>query len=277
MRNADFGFMRAILRLRRRNSGTVYNPPCAIRFGAFEADRRAYPASHSEVAPRSHTQSCSTCCSILLDGSGQLVTKEALLDAVWPGANVTENAMAQAISGPARSPLTTCGRADVHQDDCAARVSLHRPLTARGLKACQAGADGPVGPATANTTQPRQPRRAPLAVADFTNLAGDPEVDWLGAGIAETVTSDLRRTGRFQCHRPLARSEPRAALGDDRAPLPAERRGGGGVRGAGPVRWTSRALMPRSSSPAGYQRRGHADSRARPASSTPRRATPRPM
>ena len=34
----------------------------------------------------------------LLDHAGELVTKEALLDAIWPDANVTDNALTQAIS-----------------------------------------------------------------------------------------------------------------------------------------------------------------------------------
>ena len=33
-----------------------------------------------------------------------------------------------------------------------------------------------------------------LAVIDFENLTGDPEAEWLGAGIAETLASDLART-----------------------------------------------------------------------------------
>src|SRR5207302_8938251 len=34
----------------------------------------------------------------LLDQAGTLVTKEALLDALWPDANVTDNALTQAVS-----------------------------------------------------------------------------------------------------------------------------------------------------------------------------------
>ena len=34
----------------------------------------------------------------LVDHAGSLVTKEQLLDALWPGANVTDNALAQAVS-----------------------------------------------------------------------------------------------------------------------------------------------------------------------------------
>ena len=37
-----------------------------------------------------------------------------------------------------------------------------------------------------------------IAVMDFTNVTGDPDSAWLSAGIAETVTGDLRALGRFR-------------------------------------------------------------------------------
>jgi TolB-like protein/Flp pilus assembly protein TadD len=37
-----------------------------------------------------------------------------------------------------------------------------------------------------------------IAVLDFVNVTGDADSAWLSAGIAETVTSDLRSTGRFR-------------------------------------------------------------------------------
>ncbi len=67
------------------------------RFGDFEADRIAYKASRGGTA-LDLTPKLLDLLFYLLDRPGQLVTKEELLDAVWPGANVTENAMAQAIS-----------------------------------------------------------------------------------------------------------------------------------------------------------------------------------
>src|SRR5207302_6479747 len=37
-----------------------------------------------------------------------------------------------------------------------------------------------------------------IAVLDFTNVTGDPESAWLSAGIAETVSGDLRALNRFK-------------------------------------------------------------------------------
>src|SRR6185369_3749222 len=42
------------------------------------------------------------------------------------------------------------------------------------------------------------PAAEAIAVMDFTNVTGDPDSAWLSAGIAETVTGDLRALGRFR-------------------------------------------------------------------------------
>src|SRR5215470_10180602 len=67
------------------------------RFGPFVVDRSRYRVvrgdSTIEVTPK-----LLDLLLHLLDHAGELVTKEQLLDALWPDANVTENALAQAIS-----------------------------------------------------------------------------------------------------------------------------------------------------------------------------------
>jgi DNA-binding winged helix-turn-helix (wHTH) protein len=162
------------------------------RFGDFEADRTAYRVSRAGDA-LDLTPKLLDLLFFLLDRAGQLVTKEALLDGVWPGANVTENAMAQAMSD-LREAL----------GDDAASPTYIRTIARRGYRfiapvdavapAKAIGAATPLVSATdtAATTLPT------LAVMDFANLSSDPEVAWLGAGIAETVTSDLASLDRFR-------------------------------------------------------------------------------
>src|SRR3954469_1569073 len=58
------------------------------------------------------------------------------------------------------------------------------------LAACAALAAAPAAPA--------EPVEGPVAVLSFKNLNSDPKTDWLKAGIAETMISDLRRSGRVQ-------------------------------------------------------------------------------
>lgn len=161
------------------------------RFGDFEADRIAYKASRGGTA-LDLTPKLLDLLFYLLDRPGQLVTKEELLDAVWPGANVTENAMAQAIS----DLRETIG-------DEAASPTYIRTIARRGYRFIAPVQSIPAGqaatPFTSTTgavgTGDDQPA---LAVMDFANLSSDPEVAWLGAGIAETVTSDLASLDRFR-------------------------------------------------------------------------------
>src|SRR5438093_7050354 len=72
-------------------------PGASYRFGPFVADRRGYRvlrgADQLDLTPK-----LLDLLFYLLDHAGDLVTKEALLDELWPGANVTDNALAQAVS-----------------------------------------------------------------------------------------------------------------------------------------------------------------------------------
>src|SRR4029079_5305261 len=72
-------------------------PPAAYRFGPFLVDRAAYRVlEHGR--PLDVTPKLLDLLLHLLDHAGTLVTKEALLDALWPGTSVTDNALAQAVS-----------------------------------------------------------------------------------------------------------------------------------------------------------------------------------
>ena len=160
-----------------------------FRFGDFEADRAAYRVTRRGTAV-DLTPKLLDLLFHLLDHPGQLVTKEDLLDAVWPGANVTENAMAQAVSD-LREALG---------DDAAAPTYI-KTISRRGYRFI-----APVDPldrsrAAVQTSPPAPSDKSgarTLAVTDFVNLTGDADVAWLGAGIAETVASDLATLGEFR-------------------------------------------------------------------------------
>src|SRR6185295_15712420 len=66
-------------------------------FGPFRADREAYRAWNGPHALEL-TPKLLGLLFYLLDRPATLVTKEELLDGVWPNANVTDNALAQAVS-----------------------------------------------------------------------------------------------------------------------------------------------------------------------------------
>ena len=102
------------------------------------------------------------------------------------------------------------GHADLHPHGRAARVPLRRtsrdePRRTRAHRA-----------AIRFRPRRRRIRRAvatAVAVLDFANVTEDPDIAWLRAGIAETVTSDLGRARSLPRHRSLARRPGRAAHG----------------------------------------------------------------
>ena len=67
------------------------------RFGPYLADRTAYRVL-KEGTPVELTPKLLDLLFFFLERPATLVTKEALLDGIWPGANVTDNALAQAMS-----------------------------------------------------------------------------------------------------------------------------------------------------------------------------------
>jgi TolB-like protein/Tfp pilus assembly protein PilF len=127
----------------------------------------------------------------LLDHAGELVTKEALLDAIWPDANVTDNALTQAISEL---------RQALGDDPSSPRYI--KTVARRGYRFIAA-----VTPNAPNVRNVPNALVAPdalgsdlktIAVFDFTNVTGDEDTSWLSAGVAETVTADLRSLGDFR-------------------------------------------------------------------------------
>jgi DNA-binding winged helix-turn-helix (wHTH) protein/tetratricopeptide (TPR) repeat protein len=165
------------------------------RFGPFVADRARYQVERGGVAV-DLTPKLLDLLFHLLDHAGTLVTKEALLDALWPDANVTDNALAQAVS-ELRQAL----------GDDAASPRFIRTVARRGYRfvatvaEIQTSAEPPPStnePDRPTVGTPAQPRLQTAIVMDFANVTGDADCAWLSAGIAETVTGDLRALDRFR-------------------------------------------------------------------------------
>jgi DNA-binding winged helix-turn-helix (wHTH) protein len=160
----------------------------SYRFGPFLADRVRYRVLRGTEA-LDVTPKLLDLLFYLLDNAGALITKEQLLDALWPNANVTDNALAQAVS-ELRDALGDDAGAPQFIKTVARRgyrfvapVEIVEPVTAQPAKAATptAGSD-----------------EHALAVLDFTNVTSDEDSAWLCAGIAETVTADLRALDRFR-------------------------------------------------------------------------------
>jgi DNA-binding winged helix-turn-helix (wHTH) protein/Flp pilus assembly protein TadD len=161
----------------------------SYRFGPFYVDRTGYRVSRGD-APLDVTPKLLDLLLHLLDHAGELVTKEQLLDALWPDANVTDNALTQAVS-ELREAL----------GDEPAAPQYIKTVARRGYRfiAPVVVVHAPAGgaPPSVSAAAARSGDRS-IAVLDFVNVTGEADAAWLAAGIAETVTNDLRSTGRFR-------------------------------------------------------------------------------
>jgi len=163
---------------------------CAVsgpsyRFGPFLVDRARYQVRRGDAVV-DLTPKLLDLLLHLIDHAGQLVTKEALLDALWPDANVTDNALTQAVS-ELRQAL----------GDEAATPHYIKTIARRGYRFI-APVDHVAGVQADARPAPPPDAAGSIAVMDFTNVTGDVDAAWLSAGIAETVTGDLRAMGRFR-------------------------------------------------------------------------------
>ena len=157
-----------------------------MRFGPFHVDRAAYRVTR-DGRPVDLTPKLLDLLLLLADHAGTLVTKETLLDALWPGANVTDNALTQAVS-ELRQAL----------GDSASSPQYIKTVARRGYRFVAAIDKAPTAAAATLPEAATERDPAAIAVLDFTNVSGDPESAWLTAGIPETVSNDLRALGRFR-------------------------------------------------------------------------------
>jgi DNA-binding winged helix-turn-helix (wHTH) protein/Tfp pilus assembly protein PilF len=154
------------------------------RFGPFLVDRAGYRVLR-DGRQLDLTPKLIDLLLLLLDHAGELVTKEALMDALWRDANVTENALAQAVSD----------LRDALGDEPSSPTYI-KTVARRGYRFVAAVAPLPEASAP-REPEPRVDADA-IAVLDFTNVTGDADAAWLSAGIAETVSADLGALGRFR-------------------------------------------------------------------------------
>jgi DNA-binding winged helix-turn-helix (wHTH) protein len=161
----------------------------SYKFGPFTVDRAGYRVLRGDASV-ALTPKLLDLLLHLLDRAGDLVTKEELLDAIWPGANVTDNALAQAVS-ELRQALGDDSSSPRFIKTVARRgYRFIGTIVARSASAFDEDGGARV---TAGVLDPKT-----IAVLDFTNVTGDADTSWLGAGIAETVTADLRSLGDYR-------------------------------------------------------------------------------
>jgi DNA-binding winged helix-turn-helix (wHTH) protein/tetratricopeptide (TPR) repeat protein len=186
--------------MRSPNTCVTYNsgrrmPALGYRFGPFFVDRIRYRVVREGV-PVELTPKLLDLLLFFLERAGSLVTKDELLNALWPDANVTENALAQAVSELRQALGDEAGSPTFIKTVARRGYRLIVPVEAVGAAATQQARHDMPLPAT-DLSAARDPDRPLIAVIDFTNLTGDADSAWLSTGIAETVTGDLHALGKF--------------------------------------------------------------------------------
>lgn len=139
--------------------------------------------------------------SVLAEHAGGLVSKETLMDRVWPDTHVTDDSLVQCISeirkalGPDANTLLRTVPKQGYRLDAApgrrnSRRSPHLPRLVAALAAVVLLALG------ALLTWPRQPATAnnpSIAVLPFANLSGDSDQLYYSNGLAEELIVNLSR------------------------------------------------------------------------------------
>jgi DNA-binding winged helix-turn-helix (wHTH) protein len=196
----------------------------STRFGPFLIDRVGYRVLRGGQ-PVDLTPKLLDLLIHLVDHAGTLVTKEALLDSLWPGANVTDNALAQAVSelrlalgDNAKSPryIRTIARrgyrfvAEVEAVDAARPAGAGLAATpasgardTASLEAYRAFTEGSLRLETLDI------REMPAAIRDFERaVAADPRYAPAHAGLAsaELVLFETTRAGNEPAAERLARA-----------------------------------------------------------------------
>jgi DNA-binding winged helix-turn-helix (wHTH) protein/tetratricopeptide (TPR) repeat protein len=152
--------------------------PGTYRFGPFRFEAASYRLLRHEEALVLPPKVLDLL-RLLVTRPSELVTKEAILAELWPDVAVTDNAITQVVSELRRA-----------LGDVATAPTYVQTVPRRGYRFVAAVDVGRESAIASNAVEPR--RRRTIAVSDFQNVSGDPDVAWLATGIAETLSNDLR-------------------------------------------------------------------------------------
>lgn len=123
---------------------------------------------------------------VLARNAGRTMSKDALLDAVWPGVHVSEDSLFQAVREARRAIGDEAG-------------AVLRSVPRRGYLLDAVVSEGAAQrlQVTPETQLPLAPPtdRPSLVVLPFQNMSGDPEQAYFADGMVEEITSALSRIG----------------------------------------------------------------------------------
>jgi DNA-binding winged helix-turn-helix (wHTH) protein/tetratricopeptide (TPR) repeat protein len=159
-------------------------PTASYRVGPYSIDGAAYRLLKGPD-PIDLSPKALDLLFLFAERPGTLVTKDDMLRALWPGVAVTDNAITQVVS-ELRQAL-----GDEPASPRYVETVPRRGYRFIGVVESMAVSTPPAPAATPGAAVAAAGTRS-IAVLDFSNVTGDADVAWLTAGIAETVTNDLR-------------------------------------------------------------------------------------
>jgi TolB-like protein len=136
---------------------------------------------------------------VLIEGDGDLVSKDEIMAAVWPGTVVEENNLTVQISALRR--ILDHG---LPEGSCIQTVAGrgYRFTVAVTRRAADAGSGSA---AVSGPEGARAPPRLSIVVTPFANLSNDPDQEYFADGITDDLTTDLSRiSGSFVIARSTA-------------------------------------------------------------------------
>ena len=167
----------------------------SYKFESFVLDGRAYRLTRGET-PLDLPPKVLDLLFLLAGRPGALLTKEEIFDALWPGISVTDNAITQVVSDLRQALGDSPGSPSFVQTvpRRGYRFIANVSVVAETAEPAPILPSPAVSPANAPPARSAPTEHAPrvIAVMEFTNLSGDESLNWLTAGIAETMTHDLR-------------------------------------------------------------------------------------
>lgn len=156
----------------------------ALRFasGTLDGDRgclRGPDGAEVPIAPKPFDL-----LMVLARNAGRIMSKDALLDAIWPGLHVTEDSLFQAVRDARRAIGDEAGRV--------LRSVPRRGYLLDAEVSTDAAPELDVTPAAQPPLAPPADRPS-LVVLPFHNMSGDPEQAYFADGMVDEITSALSR------------------------------------------------------------------------------------
>ena len=153
-----------------------------VDFGPFRLDRERRELRRGDTPVRLGGRAMSILCE-LVAAKGQLVTKDALMQRVWAGVIVEDNAIQVHVSALRKALETTGDLPDY-------------VVTVPGRGYRFIGLDS-AAPGAGDAVRPMLPDRPSIAVLPFDNLSDDPQQEYFADGLVEDIITALSRLKWF--------------------------------------------------------------------------------